>query len=338
MQIVAADGVEGALAVQNLDLLAAGEAAEAVAVGHHHGAAALDELGELGIVHLAAHQQHTGAEGEAGLRLSRLQLLQGLLEIGQDELVGADLADQLDHMELVAGNIGVVRLAVGTDGLDDGADLVVVVDGGAQALFGDVHTIVGLQRLQDLHAQLGLVVRQIVGVALHGRVDDGGEEAVILHQLEQGKVLLHTLHGGAGLCAEEGVEVVVPALDCAFENGAGVRTCAVGHVIARHVRGCAAGRAESGGEAAGQVQQGLRDIVAVVSQGQLAVRDRLRDKLVLRVLQQVLEEDQMFEILQALHLVSVKMDRKPDIYDIIILALDLPTVNFVLASSVECCR
>ena len=52
VQLVAADSVECALAVEDLDLLAAGDGAEAVTVGNNHCAAHLDELCKLRIVDL----------------------------------------------------------------------------------------------------------------------------------------------------------------------------------------------------------------------------------------------------------------------------------------------
>ena len=63
---MAADGVVGALALADLYPLAAGEAAEAVAVCNDHGAAHLDEFGELGVVYLGADHDEPRAEGELG--------------------------------------------------------------------------------------------------------------------------------------------------------------------------------------------------------------------------------------------------------------------------------
>ena len=173
-----------------------------------------------------------------------------------------------------------------------------VVDGLLDGPVGDIHAVMGLERFQNIQAKLHPVIIQVVFVALHGRVHDGGEKALVLHRVQELKMLLHALHGGAGLRAEESVQVVVAALDGALEDGAGVGTCAVGHVIARHVRGCAARRAQPRRKAAGQVQKRLRDVVAVIAQGQPPVPDGPGDKRILRVLEQVLEEDQMFQILQ----------------------------------------
>ena len=64
--IVAADRVEGGLALRYLYALAAGEAAEAVAVRHDHGAAHFDQLGELGVVYLAAAMTTRARKGKDG--------------------------------------------------------------------------------------------------------------------------------------------------------------------------------------------------------------------------------------------------------------------------------
>ena len=72
VQVVAADGVVGRLAFTNLNLLSAGEAAEAVAVGNDHRAAALDKLGEFGVVNFRAGENDLRPERELRLRLAGL--------------------------------------------------------------------------------------------------------------------------------------------------------------------------------------------------------------------------------------------------------------------------
>ena len=111
-------------------------------------------------------------------------------------------------------------------------------------------------------------------------------------------MLLHPLHGGAALGAEEGAEVVVAALDAALEDGADVGTVAVRHVVSGDVRGGTTRRAQARGKAPGKIQQDFGDIIAVIPQRDLAIVDRLRDQLVLSLLQEVFEVDQVFQILQ----------------------------------------
>ena len=107
-------------------------------------------------------------------------------------------------------------------------------------------------------------------------------------------MLLHTLHGGAALRAEQRAKIVVAALDRALQNGADIGAGTAGHVVGCNVRGGAARRAQTGGEAALQVEQHLGDVKAVIPQSDVPFLDRLRDELILRVLQEIFEEDQMF--------------------------------------------
>ena len=207
--------------------------------------------------------------------------------------MGTDLAHQDDDVVLVAGEGRVLQLAEVADVGDDAAEAVVLFDGGAEGRVGRVHAVVVAEGVQHLELELGLVVVQAGLVALHGRVDDGGEEAIVLHGVQEGEVLLHALHGGTALRAEQGVEVVIAALDGTLQDAADVGTVAVGHVVGGDLGGAAVGGAEAAGEAAGQVQQHLGDIVAVISQGQLAAAHRLLHQVVVGLLQQLLEKDQV---------------------------------------------
>ena len=105
-------------------------------------------------------------------------------------------------------------------------------------------------------------------------------------------MLFHTLHGRAALGAEERIEVVVAALNGTLEDGADIRADTAGHVVGR----LAARRAQAAREAARQVEQNLGDVIAVVPEGDFPVIDRLRDELILRVLQEIFEENQMFQV------------------------------------------
>ena len=296
VEIVAADGVKRRLPLPYLDLLPAGEAAEAVAIRHHHGAAHLQKLGELGIVDLAARHHHAGAEREYRLRLPRLQLLQRLLQIGQDQVVGADLTDQHDHMVLVTGDGRIFQLSEIPDGGNRAAKPVVALYRLPQRRIGHVYPVVVAEHVQHLQLQLGLVVVQTGLVPLHGRVDDGGDELWILHRLEQGEMLLHPLHGGAALRAEQRVQVVEAALDGALQNAAHIGAVPVGHVVRRHLRRTAVRRPQPRGKAALQVQQHLRDIVAVIPQSQLSFVDGLLHQRVVGLPQQLLEKDHVLQV------------------------------------------
>ena len=141
VQVVADDGVERALAVADLDALAAREAAEAVAVGHDHRAAGLEELRELGIVDLGAGDHDARAERELRLGLALFDLGERLLQVREDQVVRADLAHELDDVELIAGNGRVGQLAEVADLGDDIAQLVELLDGRAHGGIGGVHAV-----------------------------------------------------------------------------------------------------------------------------------------------------------------------------------------------------
>ena len=208
------------------------------------------------------------------------------------------LAHELDDVELIAGDGRIGELAEVADLGDDVAELVEVLNRLAHRGVGDVDAEAAFKLVDDLELELGLVVVEGGLVALHRRVDDGDEEFVILDGVYKEEVLLHSLHGGAALGAEQGAEVVVAALDAALEYGADVGTVAVRHVVSGDIRGGTARRAQTRGKAPGKIQQDFGDIVAVVPQRDLAIVDRLRDQLILSLLQEVLEVDQVFQILQ----------------------------------------
>ena len=125
-------------------------------------------------------------------------------------------------------------------------------------------------------------------------------ERLVLYGMEQFEMLFHTLHGGAGLDAEQGVEVVVAALDGALQNGTDVRAVTVGHVVGSYVGRRAVGCTQTTGEATGQVQQNFGNIVAVVTKCSISVCYGLLHELVVGFLQKIFEIDQMLEILHSI--------------------------------------
>ena len=135
-----------------------------------------------------------------------------------------------------------------------------------------------------------------LSLALERGIDLRDEEAVVLHGIDEEEMLFHTLHGRAALGAEERVEVVVAALNGTLEDGADIRADTAGHVVGRNVGRLAARRAQAAREAARQVEQNLGDVITVVPEGDFPVVDRLRDEFVLRILQEIFEENQMFQV------------------------------------------
>ena len=208
----------------------------------------------------------------------------------------ADLAHELDDVELIAGNGRVGQLAEVADLGDDIAQLVELVDGLTHGGVGHIDAVALGELIDDLELELALVVFEVRLVALHRGIDLGDEEAIVLDGVEQEEVLFHTLHGRAVLGAEQGAQIVVAALNGALEDGADIRAGTAGHVVGRNVGRLAARRAQTGREAARQIEQNLGDVIAVVPEGDFPVVDRLRDELILRVLQEIFEENQMFQV------------------------------------------
>ena len=208
----------------------------------------------------------------------------------------ADLAHELDDVELIAGNGRVGQLAEVADLGDDIAQLVELLDGRAHGGIGGVHAVALGKLVNDLELQLALVVVIAGLIALERGIDLRDEEAIVLHGIDEEEVLFHTLHGRAALGAEERIEVVVAALNGTLEDGADIRADTAGHVVGRNVGRLAARRAQAAREAARQVEQNLGDVITVVPEGDFPVIDRLRDELILRVLQEIFEENQMFQV------------------------------------------
>ena len=215
-------------------------------------------------------------------------------------------------MVFIAGDDRVFRLTEVADLRDDPTETVVLFNGGTNRIVGGVHAEAVAQGVQYLCFQLGFVVIQAGPVAFHGWVDDGGDEAVVLHRLQQGKMLLHALHGGAALRTEQSVQIVEAALDGPFQDTADIGTVAVCHVVGRDLCGAAVGGPKAAGKAARQVQQHFGYIVAVISQSQLALRRGALDQLVVGLLQKVLKPDQVLQVFHGQN--SFSMGTSPRIW------------------------
>ena len=157
----------------------------------------------------------------------------------------ADLADELDNMELIAGDGRIIELAEIADLCYNAAELIVLLDSLAHCGIGNINTEALFQGLYDLEHELCLVVIEVGLVALHGRIDLRYKEAIVLDRIYKEEVLFHTLHGSAALGAEQCAEVVVSTLDGALKNGAGIRAGAVCHVVVCDIAGRAIGSAQS---------------------------------------------------------------------------------------------
>ena len=157
--------------------------------------------------------------------------------------------------------------------------------------------------------QLNLIIVQVRLITLQRGIDDRDEEVIALDGLQEIELLFHTLHCGAAFGAEHSAEMVVAALNGALQNGADVRTGTTRHVVGRNVGRGAARRAQTRGEAVAEVQKHFRDIIAVIAQSALPFVHRLLNELILRVLQEILEEDQMFQVFHSVLPSLLSFDR-----------------------------
>ena len=296
------DLAQSVLVVLELDDLAAGSGAEAVAVGHDQSAAALDELGELRIVDLGADYRNAGTERRLLVGLALLQLLQGLTQVRQDESLRTGVGNEVDDVELIAGDDGVLCLAHLCHLGDDGADLVVLCDCLTDSGVGGVHTVDLGQLVEHMDTHLlDVGVESVVGDFV-GDVAVGHEEVGLLVDLQDLKVLHCTVHHGAGVNAYHRVEELVAALDAALDERACELAGVVGHVVGCDVDGAGVRRAQTHREAVAYVEQRLGNMVAGIAEGEVAFRLCLLHQLVVGVLKQTFKVDQMLKIFQMLHL------------------------------------
>ena len=119
--------------------------------------------------------------------------------------MGANLAHQLDNMELIAGDGRIVKLSEVADLGDNTAKLVKSLNCLAHCFIGNINAQAVSERLDNLELKLCLVIIKIGLVALHGRIDLSYEETFGLNGIDEEEVFLHTLDGSTALCAEKAV-------------------------------------------------------------------------------------------------------------------------------------
>ena len=123
-------------------------------------------------------------------------------------------------MEFIAGDGGVIKLAVVADLVYQAADLIVLLDGFHDCLVGDVDAEVLVQRLKHVCLKLAAEVLETVLVVLERNVGELAEEIIIVddaHVLDGVKMLLlkmllEAAGAGAGLGRHLGVKEVEAAL------------------------------------------------------------------------------------------------------------------------------
>ena len=294
-KIVTGNGGKCALAVFYLDLLSAGQRTVAVAVGGNIYAAVLEQHCKLGVIDLGAGHDQTGAVPGLCVLSALFDLGQSIPELIYNEILRADLGNELNHMELVARYGRIIKLAQVAYLSDDAANFVVLLDRLADSFIGNVNTVDTLQRLEYMLAKLSLVM--LVGCLRghEGDIHHAHEEVRILFldKTHNVKILMRPVHHLAGLGREHGGQEIVPALHAALKNAAGERAGFVGHVVCADVGVRRTGSAQTHREAAAEIKQHLRNEVAGVAQSLFALGGSLLDKLIVCVLKQTLKINQM---------------------------------------------
>ena len=287
--------------VVELNDLAARRGAEAVAVGNYERAAVFNELGEHGIVDLAADDGNTGAVPGLCIDLALFDLGKRLAQVRQDKRLRAGVGDQIENVVLVAGDGRIFHLAHLADLGKDAADFVVLLHGLAQRLVRRVRAELFLHNIEHTIAHLlHIGLERVVG-NLEGNVRVGHEEVGLVVYLQDFKVLHSAVHHGAGVHADHGVQKLVAALDGALGERSGELAGVVRHVVRCNVDGAGVRSAETDGEAVANVEDRFGDMVAGVPHGQIPFRGCLSHKLVVGIIQKLLKVDQMLEILQMSH-------------------------------------
>ena len=142
-------------------------------------------------------------------------------------------------MELIAGDSGIIELAVIADLVDDLADLVMLLDSCLESLVGNIDAEVFLQLAEDMVLELIMVVLIVVLGVLERNIHKLAEELVIInnsHILDGVEVLLldvllEAAGDGAGLGGQLRIEEVEAAFESTLEEAASVVANTGGHVI-----------------------------------------------------------------------------------------------------------
>ena len=199
-------------------------------------------------------------------------------------------------MELIAGDGGIVQLAVVANLSDEAADLVVPGHRVPDGLVRGVDAEILPEGLENLPGQLLPQMLHAVLVVRAGGVQVAPEEILLVRVADpqQLHVLRAPVHALAHVHARHGVQELVAALQSPLQQGTGVLAGGVGHVVGGHLHGAGTGRAQPHREAALQVEQYLGHVIAGVTQGQTAVRLGLTHQLVVGVVQQLFKVVEMF--------------------------------------------
>ena len=122
----------------------------------------------------------------------------------------------------------------------------------------------------------------------------------VIH-FEQFKVLIEAVHHGAGINPGKPIQEVKSALNSSLHKGTRKFAGIVGHIVCSNVHRTCSRRTQSHREALPHVEQHFRDMEACIPNGKASIRFCLLDKLVIRVVEKILKENQMLQISQTVH-------------------------------------
>ena len=169
-----------------------------------------------------------------------------------------------------------------------------LADGGV----GHVNAEVFLQRGENVVFALEHIEVQAVVVRLHGNFHMLVEEVLLplIHGMQQLHVLRAAVDHAAAIRRNQAVGEIEAALNRPLEQGPAVLTEKAGHVIGRHLHRAGTRRAQTHRETAVEVQEGLRRVFADIGDAFFPLLSGRDNKLVVRLLQEILKPGQIFEI------------------------------------------
>ena len=172
----------------------------------------------------------------------------------------------------------------------------------ADCLVGGINAEGLVQAVENVYTHLGDVCVDGVVNYLEGDVAMGDKELFLVVHVEDLKVFHCTVHHGASVNADHGVEELVTALYAAFNKRSCVLASVVGHVVGGDIQGAGVGCAQTHGETVAQVEKDLGNMIASIAHADFAVCLCLLYQFVVGILKKAFEVDQMFKIFQMLHL------------------------------------
>ena len=203
-------------------------------------------------------------------------------------------------MEFIAGDTRLVTLTELTDITDHFHHLIVFFHCLTDRFIGNIHSVVFMQRFQDMVRALNdrqiIVSRFVLKCDLHILM----EELVIAlsHGLQQFHILNTTVDHGASVRSNHTVSEIISAFNSTFQQGTAGLAKQVRHVVRSDIHGTGLRCRKPNREAFSKIQQRLRNIFARVGYCDPAFFLCLCNQLIVCLLKQIFKINQMFEIFQ----------------------------------------